>query len=153
MAMYKDLSERANSALEVALALSKEYGDSCCATGHLIYGLTSDHLSVGNRIFNDINIYPEMFRDHLKKLPRETVDGNGNGLHPLVKEAIARGRRARQRLGGGREMSTDHLLVALLSLRKGSAHECLREFSVEPDEICMEILEAMGFEMADMPEW
>ncbi len=151
--MIKDMTERAKAALESARALAKEYGDACCTTGHLIYGLTLDHLSVGNRIFNDINIYPEMFRDHLKKLPRESEPGDKDGLHELVRSAIQRGRKARQKLGGGREMSTDHLLVALLSLREGSADECLREFSVEPQEISAEVIEAMGFQLEDCPEW
>ena len=120
--MIKDLTDRANTALDRARALAKQYGDACCATGHVIFGLTSDHLSVGNRIFHDINIYPEMFRDHLKKLPRQPTAGNSAGLHPLVVEAIKRSRKARQKLGGGRETTTDHLLVALLSLDKGTAY-------------------------------
>jgi hypothetical protein len=43
--------------------------------------------------------------------------------------------------------------VALLSLSEGSAYECLKEFSVEPEEISMEVIEALGFELADTPEW
>lgn len=151
--MIKDLSERANDAIEAARALAKATEEPCLGTGHLIYGLTLDHLSVGNRIFNDINIYPEMFRDHLKKLPRETEDGDSNGFHPLVKEALARGKKARRKLGGGSITTTDQLIVALLSLREGNAYECLREFSVEPEEISLEILEALGFDLNDLPEW
>ena len=151
--MIKDLTDRANTALDRARALAKQYGDACCATGHVIFGLTSDHLSVGNRIFHDINIYPEMFRDHLKKLPRQPTAGNSAGLHPLVVEAIKRSRKARQKLGGGRETTTDHLLVALLSLDKGTAYDCLKEFSFEPHEIQTEVMEALGFGFADCPDW
>ena len=151
--MIKALSERARDAVEAAKRLANDYKDACTSTGHLIYGLTSDHLSVGNRIFNDINIYPEMFRDHLKKLPRETEGDGAKSLHPLVEEALKRSKQARQKLGGGKEITTDHVLIALLSLRDGTAYECLKEFSVEPDEISVEMLEAMGFELADLPEW
>lgn len=151
--MIKDLTDRAKNTIEAARELSKANDEPCVGTGHLIYGLTLDHLSVGNRIFNDINIYPEMFRDHLKKLPRETEEGDSNGFHPLVKLAIERGRKARRKLGGGTETTTDQLLVALLSIREGNAFECLREFSVEPEEISLEILEALGFDLDDRPEW
>lgn len=151
--MIKDLTDRANQAIEAAREFAKSTEEPCIGTGHLIYGLTLDHLSVGNRIFNDINIYPEMFRDHLKKLPRETEKADKDGFHPLVKTTIERGRKARRKLGGGSETTTDQLLVALLSLREGNAYECLREFSVEPDEISLEILEALGFDLDDRPEW
>ncbi len=149
----KDLTDRALAAIEAARALANSTGEPCIGTGHLIFGLTTDHLSIGNRIFNDINVYPEMFRDHLKKLPKESGEPDSNGFHPLVALTIERGRIARRKLSGGTETSTDHLLVALLSLREGNAYECLREFSVEPEEISLEILEAMGFDMTDRPEW
>jgi len=149
----KQLSEHAQEAMNKASALSRELGESCMSTGTLIYGLTSDHLSLGNRIFNDIKIYPEMFRDHLKKLPVMTEPGDRKGFHPLVKTAIDRSKICKQKLGGGSEIQTDHLLIALLSLREGSAYECMREFSVEPREISTEIVEAMGFEFDDCPSW
>jgi len=151
--MIKDLSENAKQALTRAREFAKEIGDTCVSTGHLIYGLTMDHLSLGNHIFNDINIYPEMFRDHLEKLPRETAEPNKDGLHPLAAEVVTRARKVRQKLGGGRETTTDHMLIALLSIEEGSAYECIREFSVEPSEIIVELVEAMGFEMADCPSW
>ncbi|MCB9880380.1 MAG: hypothetical protein H6834_01210 [Planctomycetes bacterium] len=153
MPLTKDLTDRAKAAIDAARQLAESTGEPCIGTGHLIFGLTSDHLSIGNRIFNDINIYPEMFRDHLKKLPKESDEGDSNGFHPLVALTIDRGRKARRKLGGGTETTTDHLLVALLSLREGTAFECLREFSVEPEEISLEMLEAMGFDMTDRPEW
>ncbi|MFQ5504401.1 MAG: Clp protease N-terminal domain-containing protein [Planctomycetota bacterium] len=151
--MIKELSERAKEAIDNSRQLAKELSDSCVATGHLIYGLTLDHLSLGNRIFNDVNIYPEMFRDHLKKMPREVTGGDKNGFHPLVVLALVRGRQARQKLGGGRQTSTDHVLIGLLSVQEGSAFECMREFSVSPGEIQRELIEAMGFEVTDCPTW
>jgi ATP-dependent Clp protease ATP-binding subunit ClpA len=149
----KEMNERATAAIERAKALAKDLGDACVATGHLVYGVTGDHLSIGNRIFNDINIYPEMFRDHLKKLPRETNPGTGQGFHALVDEVMARARKIRSKLQDNEVITTDHLLLALLSLDKGSAYDCLKEFSVEPDEILIEMLEALGYEFDALPVW
>lgn len=149
----KDLSPRALDALDKAKALAREEGAPCCTTGYLIYGLTADHLSLGNRIFDDVNIYPEMFRDHLKKLPAETDPGNKQGLHPLTVLAIERGRDARKQLGDSKVVTTDHIMLGLLSIKEGSAYECLREFSVEPDEIAKELIEALGFEIESRPTW
>ncbi|MEZ5989192.1 MAG: Clp protease N-terminal domain-containing protein [Planctomycetota bacterium] len=149
----KDLSPRALEALERAKELAHEEGSPCCSTGHLIFGLTADHLSLGNRIFDDVNIYPEMFRDHLKKLPPETDAGDDEGLHPLTVLALKRGRDARKKLGDSKVVTTDHVMLGLLSIQEGSAYECLREFSVEPDEIAKELIEALGFEIEARPTW
>ncbi|PIE23936.1 MAG: hypothetical protein CSA62_05965 [Planctomycetota bacterium] len=151
--MLKDLSPQCKDAFEKASALSQEYGESRIGTAHLIYGLTGDHLSLGHRIFNDVNIYPEMFRDHLKKLPRETAEPDENGWDPRIIQAYERSKDIKKALGGGRQIMTDHLLIALLSVRSGSAYECMREFSVEPSEIINEIVEAMGFEIHECPAW
>ncbi len=149
----KNLSEHARAALDLARNLAGEQGAQCVTTGHLIYGLTSDRFSVCNRIFHDINIYPEMFRDHLKKLPPEEAADAKDGLHPLVREAFKRAEKVRRALGRGKETTTDHVLIALLTLREGSAHECMKEFSVEPREIIQEVVEALGFEVANLPEF
>ncbi len=149
----KDLSPEVKEALDAALELAQDMGDACASTAHYIFGLTRNHLSMGNRIFHDVKIYPEMFRDHLKKLPREAEEGDSDGFHPLVGIAIERGREAKRALGRGRLVSTDHALVGLLSLQDGSAYECLKEFSVAPMEIANEIIEALGFEISDCPAW
>jgi len=149
----KELSPKALDALERGRELAREQGASCCATAHLIFGLTLDHLSLGNRILDDINIYPEMFRDHLKKLPKEIDPGEDSGLHPLVHLAIKRGKEAKQKLKNSKDITTDHVLLGLLSIKEGSAYECLKEFSVEPDEISKEIVEAIGVDITERPTW
>jgi len=149
----KQLSEQARHALDLARSLAGEQQAQCVNTGHLIYGLTQDRLSIGNRILHDINIFPEMFRDHLKKLPPEEAENPKDGLHPLVTEAIHRSLRVRRSLGGGKETTTDQLLIALFTIREGSAFECMREFSVEPREIIQEITESLGFEVSNLPEF
>lgn len=151
--MLKDLSPQVKDAFTKAELLAREYGESRVGTAHLIFGLTADHLSLGHRIFDDVNIYPEMFRDHLKKLPRETAEPDEHGYDPRIAVAHERAREVKKALGGGRFVTTDHLLIALLSVRSGSAYECMREFSVEPTEIINEIVEAMGFEIHDCPVW
>ncbi len=149
----KHLSERARQALDLARTLAGEQEAQCVNTGHLIFGLTRDRLSIGNRVLHDINIYPEMFRDHLRKLPPEEAEDPKDGLHPLVWKAIERSVLVRRGLGGGKETSTDHLLIALLSIREGLAYECMKEFSVEPREIIQEITESLGFQISDLPEF
>ena len=76
-----------------------------------------------------------------------------NGYDPRIVTAYDRAREVKKALGGGRQILTDHYLIALLSVRSGSAFECMREFSVEPTEIINEIVEAMGFEIHDCPVW
>ena len=45
------------------------------------------------------------------------------------------------------------MAVALLSVKAGSCYETLKEFSIDPDYVTMLILEAMGLEATDAPDW
>ena len=41
----------------------------------------------------------------------------------------------------------------MMSVRAGSCYETLKEFSIEPDYVAMLVMEAMGLEEKDIPEW
>jgi ATP-dependent Clp protease ATP-binding subunit ClpA len=149
--MKNDFTENVQEALQRAKACSKELGDSCVNTGHLMVGLLGDRFSLASRVLNDINIFPEMFRDHMKKLPRETGEAVEDCWNASALEIFNRGRIIRKKLGGGKQTTTDQMLIALLSIPNGVAFECMREFCTNPEEIANEIVEAMGYEISDRP--
>ena len=41
----------------------------------------------------------------------------------------------------------------MLSVKAGSCYETLKEFSIDPDYVRLLILEAMGLETEDAPDW
>ena len=40
-----------------------------------------------------------------------------------------------------------------MSIREGTCFDTLKEFAVEPDDIRIEVLEALGYEDEECPRW
>lgn len=150
--MFEDFSPKATKAVQVAEELAKRLGDESVATGHLIYGLTLDESTCLHHIFKDLNVDPEMFSGYVQSLPREAEVQDGAPFNRHVHTVFERGRETARELGS-KVVEPEHLAIALMSVRAGSCYETLKEFSVEPEYVQALILEAMGLEPGDAPEW
>lgn len=150
--MFEDFSPKSKRALQAAEELAKRLGDESVATGHLIYGLACDQSVCIHHIFKDLNIDPDMFAGYVESLPREPEvmrDGPHNRHCHTVFE---RARETAARLGK-KAVEPEHLAVALMSVKAGSCYETLKEFSIDPDYVLMLILESLGLEASDAPDW
>lgn len=150
--MFEDFSDKAKKAVQVAEELAKQLGDESVATGHLIYGLTLDESTCLHHIFKDLNVDPDMFSGYVQSLPREAEVYDDNPYNRHVHTVFERARETAQALGG-KEVIPEHLAIAAMSVRAGSCYETLKEFSIEPDYVQGLILEAMGLEPEDAPDW
>jgi ATP-dependent Clp protease ATP-binding subunit ClpC len=150
--MFEDFSEKARKAVTVAEDLAKQLGDESVATGHLIYGLTLDESTCLHHIFKDLNVDPDMFSGYVDSLPREAEVFEGAPYNRHVHTVFERARETAQALGG-KQVLSEHLAIALMSVKAGSCYETLKEFSIEPEYVQALILEAMGLEPGDAPEW
>ena len=54
---------------------------------------------------------------------------------------------------GSKQVLPEHLAVAILSIKSGSCYETLKEFSIEPSYVTMLIMESLGFEESQVPDW
>ena len=152
--MLDGFSDKAARAVRMAEGLATKLEDQSVATGHLIYGLSVDESGPIHHILKDLNIDPDMFSGYVQSLPREPeVDGPGDSNHNRhVRTVLERARECADELGA-KIVEPEHLCIALLSVKAGSAYETLKEFSVDPEYVQMLILEAMGFEASDAPDW
>lgn len=150
--MFEDFSEKARKAVQVAEELAKQLGDESVATGHLIYGLTLDESTILHHIFKDLNVDPDMFSGYVETLPREAEVHEGAPYNRHVHTVFERARETAQELGS-KEVLPEHIAIALMSVKAGSCYETLKEFSIEPQYVQGLILEAMGLEPEDAPEW
>ena len=150
--MFEDFNPKAQKAVQEAQALAERLGDESVATGHLIYGLTVDPSVRLFHLFRDLNIDPDMFSDYVQSLPREPALDQGGPFNRHCTTVFERGREAAESLGS-KVVEPEHLAIALLSVKAGSCYETLKEFSVDPDYVRMLILEAMGLEAEDAPDW
>ncbi len=151
--MFEDFSEKAKRAVKSAEELAERLDDKSVATGHLIYGLTVDESTCIHHIFKDLNVDPDMFAGYVESLPRESeVQIEGAPFNRHVQTVFDRARECAHDLGS-KEVTPEHLSIALMSVKAGSAHETLKEFSIDPAYVQMLILEAMGLEADDAPDW
>ncbi len=151
-ALFEGFSEKAKKALEAAKALAQQLGDQSVATGHLIYGLTLDQSVSLHHIFRDLNVDPDMFAEYVDSLPREPEAHSGAPFNRHCHTVFERARELAEHLGS-KEVSPEHLAVATMSVKSGSCYETLKEFSIEPSYVTMLIMESMGLEEDQLPDW
>ncbi|MCR9248141.1 MAG: hypothetical protein NXI31_24185 [bacterium] len=149
--MFEDFAEKTVRALKKAEELAEQLNDESVATGHVIYGLTEDRSVCLHFIFQDLNVDPDMFSGYVQGLPREPEAPNGP-FNRHVHTALERARDAAKELGS-KAVQPEHLALALLSIKAGSCYETLKEFSIDPEYVQGLILQAMGIDPEQIPEW
>ncbi len=150
--MFENFDEKTVTAIRSAEGLAERLEDQSVATGHLIYGLSEDRSVCLFHIFRDLNVDPDMFAGYVQSLPREPEVEQGSPFNRHVHTSFERAREAATELGS-ESVEPEHLALALLSVKAGSCYETLKEFSIEPDYVTGLIMESMGREPDDVPEW
>ena len=150
--MFDDFSPKAQKAVKAAEELAQRLADKSVATGHLIYGLTLDQSVCLHHIFKDLNVDPEMFAGYVESLPREPEVMSGAPFNRHVHTVLERARETAKKIGA-KQVDPEHVAVALMSVKSGSCYETLKEFSIDPDYVRLLIMEALGLESEDAPDW
>lgn len=150
--MFENFSEKSLRAIEVAKELAERLEDGSVATGHLIYGLTLDEGVCLHHVMKDLNVDPDMFAGYVESLPREPESGDDSPFNRHVRTVFERAVECASELGS-KKVEPEHLAVALMSVKAGSCYETLKEFSIDPSYVQMLILETMGLEASDAPDW
>jgi ATP-dependent Clp protease ATP-binding subunit ClpA len=150
--MFEDFSDKSTRAIREAESLAQRLNDESVATGHLIYGLSADSSVCLHHIFQDLNVDPDMFADYVKSLPREPEVEQGAPFNRHCATVFERARETARALDA-KLVEPEHIAIALLSVKAGSCYETLKEFSIDPDYVRMLVLEAMGLEEEDAPDW
>ena len=140
-------------AVQAAEALAEQLEDQSVATGHLVYGLTVDQSVSLYHIFLDLNVDPDMFAEYVGSLPREPEVLKGAPFNRHCHTVFERARELATELEPKKEVMPEHIAVAILSLKAGSCYETLKEFSIEPSYVTMLIMESMGFQETQVPDW
>ena len=150
--IVEGFTEKAKKSLESAKELAERLGDQSVATGHLIYGLTLDKSVSLHHIMRDLNVDPDMFAEYVGSLPREPEAHRGSAFNRHCHTVFERARELAEHLGT-KDVTPEHLAVATMSVKSGSCYETLKEFSIEPAYVTMLIMESMGLEEDNIPDW
>lgn len=153
MSMLDKFSDKSLKAVESAKQLAEQLEDGSVATGHLVFGLCEDTSVRLHHIFKDLNIDPDMFSGYVDSLPREPSMGEDQEpFNRHVRTVFERARECADEFGDS-VVDPEHLAIALMSVRAGSCYETLKEFSIDPTYVQGLILESMGREPQDAPDW
>lgn len=150
--MFEDFSEKTVRAIHAAEALAEQLEDQSVATGHLIYGLSVDKSVSLHHLFKELNIDPDMYSEYVGSLPREPEVDSGAPYNRHCHTSFDRARELAKDLGS-KQVDPEHLAVSILSIKSGSCYETLKEFSIEPSYVTMLIMESMGHEETEVPDW
>ena len=150
--MFDGFSDKTIQAVKEAESLAERLGDESVATGHLIYGLTVDKSVSLFHVFLDLNVDSDMFAGYVESLPREPEAEVGAPYNRHVQTVFERSREAAAELGS-KTVQPEHMCLALLSVKAGSCYETLKEFSIDPEYVISLIMELMGLEASQAPEW
>ena len=150
--MFDGFSKKSIQAIHAAEALAEQLEDQSVATGHLVYGLAVDQGVSLHHIFLDLNVDPDMFSEYVGSLPREPEVHRGAPFNRHCHTVFERARELASDLKSA-EVQPEHIAVAILSIKAGSCYETLKEFSIEPSYVTMMIMEQMGFEETEVPDW
>ncbi|MFK7741560.1 MAG: Clp protease N-terminal domain-containing protein [Planctomycetota bacterium] len=149
--MFDDFGDKSTLAIKKAEELAQQLQDESVATGHLIYGLTVDQSVCLHHIFQDLNVDPDMFSGYVQSLPREPEVPNGP-FNRHCHTVFERAKDASNELGS-KTVQPEHMALAVLSIKSGSCYETLKEFSIDPEYVQQLILQAMGLDPEQVPEW
>ena len=152
MTTFDDFAPKSVQAVHAAEALAEQLEDQSVATGHLIYGLTVDPSVSLHHIFTDLNVDPDMFSEYVGSLPREPEVTKGAPFNRHCHTVFDRARELARDLKS-KLVEPEHLAISILSIKAGSCYETLKEFSIEPSYVTMLIMESMGFEETEVPDW
>ena len=151
--MFERFSAKSLKAVDAAKQLADQLKDESVATGHLIYGLTIDRSVCLHHIFRDLNVDPDMFAGYVQSLPREPEESSpGAPFNRHCQTVFERSRETADQIGAD-IVEPEHLALSIFSVKSGSCYETLKEFSIDPDYVTMLVMESMGLEVEDAPDW
>ena len=105
-----------------------------------------------HHILRDLNVDPDMFAEYVGSLPREPEAHRGGPFNRHCHTVFERARELAEHLGT-KDVTPEHMAVATMSVKSGSCYETLKEFSIEPTYVTMLIMESMGLEEDNIPDW
>ncbi|MCG3132169.1 MAG: Negative regulator of genetic competence ClpC/MecB [Phycisphaerae bacterium] len=145
--MLPKASARVEKVIKLANAVAREYDREYVGTEHLLLAIASDGTGLGAEILSSHGATPEKLRREVDALVQKSLEetwvfGRLPGT-PHFKNVMAVAVEQCQQLEG-RELCTEHLLLALLKEPGCIACKALKALGVTYDKVRGEVLAAAG---------
>ena len=145
MFLFDGFTEKANRALNLAIAVSSKLGHTYIGSEHILYGLAAEGSGVAAVLLGKKNITGEMLQDKL-----ETTIGKGvpsqvspTDFTPRTKRILEMAIGESRRLGHS-YVGTEHILMAMLKEEDSYGVLFLRELGVNTRELYSECVSEIG---------
>lgn len=133
---FKGFTQKANTALNLALTSAQEMGHTYVGTEHILLGLIKENTGVAAVVMNECGLTEEKLYEHITQ-----SIGKGNFTVLTPEDFTPRTKRVMQMAVinsakmGHNYVGTEHLLISILSERDSYAVRFLNELSVNPTTI------------------
>ena len=133
---FKGFTQKANTALNLALTLAQEMGHTYVGTEHILLGLIKENTGVAAVVMNECGLTEEKLYEHITQ-----SIGKGDFTALTPDDFTPRTKRVMQMAVinsakmGHNYVGTEHLLISILSERDSYAVRFLNELSVNPTSI------------------
>ena len=130
---FKGFTEKANTALNLAVLCAQEMGHTYVGTEHILYGLVKEDTGVAAVVLNECGLSAEILENYI-----ETNIGKGSKTILTPDDFTPRTKRVMQMAVlnsaklGHNFVGTEHLLMSVLSETDSYAVRFLNELSVNP---------------------
>lgn len=133
---FKGFTQKANTALNLALTSAQEMGHTYVGTEHILLGLIKENTGVAAVVMNECGLTEEKLYEHITQ-----SIGKGDFTVLTPEDFTPRTKRVMQMAVinsakmGHNYVGTEHLLISILSERDSYAVRFLNELSVNPTSI------------------
>ncbi len=145
MFLFDGFTEKANKALNLAVAIASQLGHTYIGSEHILFGLTAEGSGVAATLLAKKNVTKELVREKLettigKGIPSQVTPADFTPRTKRILEmAIAESRRM-----GHSYVGTEHILMAMLKEQDSYGVLFLREWNINTNDLYSECVNEIG---------
>lgn len=144
--MQSHFTQKAQTALELALRCARSLKQGYVGTEHILVGLLKENTGVAAKVLNDNGVEAEQVVKMIKELisfESGVVLREREGYSPRAKKVLDEAHRQAERFGQ-KETGTEHILLALIKEGENVAFRLLNTIGANTQKIYVDTLTAIG---------
>ncbi len=145
MFVFNGFTEKANKALNLALAIAGELGHTYVGSEHMLYGLAAEGSGVAATLLAKKDVTKDLVRQKLEESIGRGIPTtlSPNDFTPRSKRILEMAIYEARRLGHN-YVGTEHILMAILKESESYGVLFLQEFGVDPQALYNECVNELG---------
>lgn len=136
MFIFNEFTQKANNAINLAIAISSKLGHTCIGSEHLLYGLVAEETSVAATLLSKYSVNADEIEKKLISTFGKGIETKltPNDLTPRSKRILENSILEARNLGH-KFVGTEHILLSVLQEADSYAVSFLQAFNVNPRDL------------------